>query len=95
MTDRHDGGPAYPLQSIGPDFAPGYAGMSLRDWFAGQAHVSDYEFKDVDTAAQVLGIDPPFDDSDAELVRFAARMKAALRFMEADAMIAASEGKTQ
>ena len=37
MTDRHDGGPAYPLQSIGPDFAPGYAGMSLRDWFAGQA----------------------------------------------------------
>ena len=32
-----DGGPAFPLQSIGPDFAPGYAGMTLRDWFAGQA----------------------------------------------------------
>ena len=37
MTDRHDGGAAFPLQSIGPDFAPGYSGMSLRDWFAGQA----------------------------------------------------------
>lgn len=32
-----DGGPAYPLQAIGPDFPPGYSGMSLRDWLAGQA----------------------------------------------------------
>lgn len=32
-----DGGPAFPLQSIGPDFMPGHCGMSLRDWFAGQA----------------------------------------------------------
>ena len=31
------GGPAFPLQSIGPDFAPGYAGMSLRDYFAAKA----------------------------------------------------------
>lgn len=34
---KDNGGPAFPLQSIGPDFAPGYAGMTLRDWFAGQA----------------------------------------------------------
>ena len=32
-----NGGPAFPLQSIGPDFAPGYGGMTLRDYFAGQA----------------------------------------------------------
>lgn len=31
------GGPAFPLQSIGPDFAPGYAGMTLRDYFAAKA----------------------------------------------------------
>ena len=31
------GGPAFPLQSIGPEFAPGYAGMSLRDYFAAKA----------------------------------------------------------
>lgn len=38
MSER-DGGPAFPM-SFGPDGAPGYAdGMSLRDWFAGQALV--------------------------------------------------------
>ena len=31
------GGPAFPLQSIGPEFAPGYAGMTLRDYFAAKA----------------------------------------------------------
>ena len=34
------GGPAFPLQSIGPDFPPGHAGMTLRDYFAGQALAS-------------------------------------------------------
>lgn len=32
-----DGGPAFPLQSIGPDFQPGYSGMTLRDYFAAKA----------------------------------------------------------
>ena len=32
--DKNDGGPAFPLQSIGPEFAAGYAGMTLRDYFA-------------------------------------------------------------
>jgi hypothetical protein len=39
MTTKTDGGPAFPLQSIGPEFAPGYAGMSLRDYFAAKAMV--------------------------------------------------------
>ena len=29
--------PAFPAQFIGPDFNPGQAGMTLRDWFAGMA----------------------------------------------------------
>lgn len=33
----NNGGPAFPLQSIGPDFSPGYAGMTLRDYFAAKA----------------------------------------------------------
>lgn len=33
----NDGGPAFPLQSIGPEFQHGYCGMTLRDWFAGVA----------------------------------------------------------
>ena len=37
MSTIETGGPAFPLQSIGPDFAPGYAGMSLRDYFAAKA----------------------------------------------------------
>lgn len=37
MRDKPTGGPAFPLQSIGPDFVPGYAGMTLRDYFAAKA----------------------------------------------------------
>ena len=37
MSKIETGGPAFPLQSIGPDFAPGYAGMTLRDYFAAKA----------------------------------------------------------
>ena len=35
MTDRHDGGPAFPRN--GQDHLDTQDGMSLRDWFAGQA----------------------------------------------------------
>jgi hypothetical protein len=37
MNKIKAGGPAFPLQSIGPDFTPGYAGMTLRDYFAAKA----------------------------------------------------------
>jgi len=37
MSNTNTGGPAFPLQSIGPDFAPGYSGMTLRDYFAAKA----------------------------------------------------------
>ena len=39
MSER-DGGPAFPEAiAVGPagDVYPGFSGMSLRDWFAGQA----------------------------------------------------------
>ena len=35
MTDRHDGGPAFPVAA--DEFT---TGMTLRDWFAGQAMVN-------------------------------------------------------
>jgi hypothetical protein len=34
MSAQDNGGPAFPLQSIGPEFSPGYSGMTLRDYFA-------------------------------------------------------------
>lgn len=43
MSTIDNGGPAFPLQSIGPDFAPGYAGMSLRDYFAAKAMRLSFE----------------------------------------------------
>ena len=38
MSTINDGGSAFPFQCQGPTTAPEiYYGMSLRDWFAGQA----------------------------------------------------------
>lgn len=47
---KNDGGPAFPLQSIGPDFAAGYAGMTLRDYFAAKALVGFMGSGDADWA---------------------------------------------
>jgi hypothetical protein len=42
MTDtKDDGGPAFPLQSIGQGYKPGYAGMSLRQYAAIKLCVPD------------------------------------------------------
>ena len=43
MSEHDDGGPAFPsgLVSVGDGDSQAYtAGMSLRDWFAGQAMIS-------------------------------------------------------
>ena len=38
MREINDGGPAFPFKCQGPTTAPEvYYGMTLRDWFAGQA----------------------------------------------------------
>ena len=41
MSEIKTGGPAFPLQSIGPDFAPGYSGMTLRQYAAIKLKVPD------------------------------------------------------
>lgn len=41
MTTKNTGGPAFPLQSIGPEFDPGYSGMSLRDYFAARMMIRE------------------------------------------------------
>jgi hypothetical protein len=62
--------------------------LDLRDWLAGHADLSGVEFPDYDTAAKAMGVDPPFDDSVSEQLRFGARLAAAMRYMFADAMLA-------
>lgn len=45
MSERHNGGPAFPFpyEEAASEYGPGgwtaHTGMSLRDWFAGQALV--------------------------------------------------------
>ena len=66
MMDKNDGGPAFPHPALGNEaFQPSYdmSGMSLRDWFAGQALSSIYmrfvpdaepEADDVATQAYII-----------------------------------------
>ncbi len=87
MDDRDDGGPAFPCPADDLRFQE--LGMSLRDWFAVRVEVNAYSFPDADTAARVMNIDPPFDDSASEQMRFGFRLQAAIRYAIADAMLEA------
>lgn len=83
MSTIEDGGPAFPLQSIGPEFEPGYAGMTLRDYFAAkamQAMISKHGREDDS---------PGFFDfaTDESIARCA--------YIYADAMLAARKAGTQ
>lgn len=80
-TERSDGGPAFPTE---PNTQPGFYvhhGMSLRDWFAGQAVVA--------IAADVLKSDVKRPEEFDTLQDWVATMSYEL----ADAMLAAREGK--
>lgn len=46
-----DGGPAFPLPVT--EWNPGYAGMSLRDWFAGQALTGLFAQSEITNASSV------------------------------------------
>ena len=87
MTQKHDGGPAFPsspqkMEFDGEGFRPvGFEGMSLRDYFAGQAMNALIE--DVNRPS-----DPESGDSDIHPRDEIARRAYAL----ADAMIAARSG---
>ena len=56
MSEQNDGGPAFPRPSgkardgNGNSFwPPGHPGMTLRDWFAGQALAGMFDFKTAET----------------------------------------------
>ena len=77
MTTKDDGGPAFPFAATDPSNVPMQApGMSLRDWFAGQAMQAVVTGR---WAHDTAGI-----PSDAEI--------AADAYLQADAMIAARNG---
>lgn len=95
MSERNDGGPAYPVpcqddRDCGPRFESGYGGMSLRDAMALSVHMPD-EYSNV-FAAELLGEASPEDGDDiADHIDFWMRAEAAYRYAMADAMLAARE----
>ncbi|MDG4650139.1 hypothetical protein P6F26_16950 [Roseibacterium sp. SDUM158017] len=93
MTER-DGGPAFPTY-YHPTEGFDRGGMTLRDWFAGQAPGLD-KSASVGMAEALVGPAPErFDLSDPESalawIKWWARADANARYVQADAMLAARE----
>ena len=94
MSAINDGGPAFPgipvLSGMNNDIAsPGLIpGMTLRDYFAIRANTDDMPMQG---GIQLLGRPPPQGGYENPLgvLRWWADYRAALRYMEADAMLAA------
>ena len=90
MTDRQDGGPAFPRPAS--DTSGAIIGMSLRDWFAGQAPEPPESWLHMQR-----GIDRnrnPHNEPHKPAPRDDFQLTAEWKFAHADAMIAArSEAK--
>lgn len=87
-----DGGPAFPTENqwqIGPN-SYHYEGMSLRDYFAGEANEQDIHYHIMDKAEPIPGTDEG--DGLGPDLKYPTREQA--RYMFADAMIAARKNET-
>ena len=100
MSTINDGGPAFPV----PDFAEG-DGMSLRDWFAGQEGLAEWDDGDAvmstRMAEALAGRKQPghgwacaTPEEYLAMFQFEADWRAALKYLRADAMLKA-KGKIQ
>lgn len=96
MSAKDNGGYAYPqTPAIGPAgdlYHPSEqgwgGGMTLRDYFAGQATQSRVDFPNTKKAAEFAGMAEP-DDGDVEAyARLSAAIQAKLAYIYADAMLA-------
>ena len=69
MTDRHDGGPAFPIKGRGAfDLELVQAeGMTLRDWFAGQALAGILSNPNIENAYFTVDAGLAYDAADAML----------------------------
>ena len=88
MSTINDGGPAFPVQ----DAAKWQAhGMSLRDYFAIHADMGDVEELSRAWGEKLLGRANPGISDLVACLQWWAEYRATLRYMEADAMLAARE----
>jgi len=96
VSATNDGGPAFPVHP-NMDNAE-LQGMSLRDWFAGQEQLCDFNNPEAlipASAGNALAGEPMpeggFSKDIIGTLKWEAKWRAALRYIRADAMIAASE----
>jgi hypothetical protein len=99
MSERkqiEDGGPAFPrVPVVNPVDAvvhcKGHEGMTLRDWFAGQETLGDFDHPEeqmpVNGAIALAGPQPAADAGWEAHFVWNANWRAKLRYMRADAMI--------
>jgi hypothetical protein len=89
MTARDDGGPAFPIQGS-YDTNWEHNGMSLRDWFAGQSDITGSTLMINKEQGEALA--GPRPDDPLGSYKWQCQVLAALRYIAADAMIAARKG---
>lgn len=96
-TPIDNGGPAFPVpdshHANGQVQYGGY-GMTLRDWFAGQETLSDYDHPDAWKSYDIVlvGVNGPHPDPKTNPLgyyKWECEARAKLRLMRADAMLAA------
>ena len=95
-----DGGPAFPVQALASPGSEVAWGMSLRDWFAGQETLADFDSQEASlpkwVAEALAGRKPDLShvtkaDNWIEHLKWEAEWRAALKYIRADAMLRARE----
>jgi len=98
MSEPKDGGPAFPFDW--KDFQPTtgeqvvreqFSGMALREWFAGQVEFGQNDYPTVCASMKkLMGEDCPKQNEDfIGYLRYHARFEAIVRYIKADALLAA------
>lgn len=105
MSATNDGGPAFPCMVFSGDTNndPEYVtGMSLRDWFASNEDLAEWDPPDAVASRAMCdalaGRPPPpkgwssTGDGMLDMLRWEADWRAALKYVRADALLAARKG---
>jgi hypothetical protein len=87
MSARDDGGPAFPRSD---HVSNSNAGMSLRDWFAGQPDIIGSTLLIGKEEGEALA--GPRPEGGLEAFRWQCKVLAAMRYIAADAMLAERKG---
>lgn len=97
MSANQDGGPAFPITPVGTGdprdgMSTGSSGMSLRDWFAGQATATDIDQNTPETVGACLeAVYGRNSGTSEEVANAILTLRCRARYKFADAMLKARE----